>query len=428
MRVVCRWGPWVLLVVVVTVVAALVSTPRSGEPLSPRNNGPDGAQALAEVLRQEGVEVELVSGTAALDPALLGPGTTVLLPHTRYLGPESGPRLLADLTDLDQLVVLTEGVTEDVGGALGLDVEASPGSGIPVAPDCSAPFVREGEEITGWDTLLSAGSQERPETTACFPPGAGHNLGGAREGAVLTLSATTDRPRTVVAGIGPTWTNAGITEGANAALALRLLGGSERLVWVQPQPSDLGQEGAGSLWEVLPRNLTAALWVVAGGVLALALWQGRRLGAVVTEPLPALVRSTETTLSRGRLYHQAHDHGHAARAVQAGARRRLAPLLGLPTSAPPEHLVDVVSRVSGRAPEQTRRLLLDPTAVGDDAGLVTLVRDVQALEDQVRHPAAPAPPTPPVGVDPTDYPDREGASAPAAQTPLPGTRPGERTP
>ncbi|PZU47337.1 MAG: hypothetical protein DI571_04450, partial [Arsenicicoccus sp.] len=100
-----------LLVVVVTVVAALVSTPRSGEPLSPRNNGPDGAQALAEVLRQEGVEVELVSGTAALDPALLGPGTTVLLPHTRYLGPESGPRLLADLTDLDQLVVLTEGVT-----------------------------------------------------------------------------------------------------------------------------------------------------------------------------------------------------------------------------------------------------------------------------------------------------------------------------
>ncbi len=415
MRVLRRWAPWVLLVVVVTVVAALLSTPRSGEPLSPVNNGPDGAQALAEVLRDEGVDVELVAGTGGLDPETLGPGTTVLLPHTRYLGPQAGADLVTSLSAVDQLVVLADG-TGQVGPSLGLDVEESWGSGIPVGADCTVPFAREGDELAGWDVLLAAGSQERAATTACFPPGAGHNLGGAREGAVLVLEPSEDRPRTVLAGIGPTWTNARVTDEANAAVALRLLGGSDRLVWVQPQPSDLGLEAAGSLWDVLPRNLTPALWVVAGGLLALALWQGRRLGPVVTEPLPAVVRSTETTLSRARLYQQAHDSRHAARAVQAGARRRLAPLLGLSTTTGPDRLVEVVSRVSGRSTEQVRPLLLDPGTATDDAGLVTLVRELHALEDELRRPGRPGP------SGTTDYPDPGGSPEQR-----PGTSDAERT-
>ncbi|WP_298890483.1 DUF4350 domain-containing protein [uncultured Serinicoccus sp.] len=419
MRAVRRWAPWVLLVLVAAVLAALLSTPRSGEPLSPVNNGPDGAQALAEVLRQEGVDVEIVAGTTGLDPPSLGPGTTVLLPHTRYLGPETGPDLVAGLADLDQLVVLADG-TGGVGASLGLDVEESWGAGIPVAADCSVPWAREGDQLVGWDVLLAAGSQDRPATTACFPPGEGHNLGGAREGAVLVLEQDGSRPRTVVAGIGPTWTNARITEGANAAVALRLLGGSDRLVWVQPQPSDLGLEAAGSLWDVLPSTLTPALWVVGGGVLALALWRGRRLGAVVTEPLPAVVRSTETTVSRARLYHQAHDSRHAARAVQSGARRRLAPLLGLPTTTGADRLAEVVSRVSGRPLDQVRHLLLEPGAAGDDAGLLVLVREIHALEDELRRRDRP------VATDPTDYPDH-GGSAPAAQRPGTSDSTAERT-
>ena len=418
MRALRRYAPWALLALAAVVVAAMLTTPRSGELLHPMNPGPDGAQALHEVLVSQGVEVEIVDGTSELDPADLGPGTSMLLPHTAYLGPESGPDLLAELATagLDRLVVLTDDPGRDVGAALGLDIDTSSGSGISVAADCSHPLVREGDRVVGWDVLFSAGGEDRAGTTACYPPGAGHNAGGAREGALLVLEAQPDRPVTVLAGTGPAWTNAQITEEANAALALRALGASDRLLWVLPQPGDAGLDAASSLWDVLPRNLTAALWVVAGGVLALALWQGRRLGAVVTEPLPAVVRATETTLSRGRLYHQAHDRDHAARAVQAGARRRIAPVLGLPTGAGPDALVRAVSGATDTDDARARRLLVDPPALPDDASLVRLVREIHDLEAQVRRPttraaapavSGPATPEPAPGGAPAPRPTRE---------------------
>ncbi|ANS80504.1 Putative secreted protein [Serinicoccus hydrothermalis] len=413
MSAVRRYAPWAALALVAVVVAALLTTPRSGEPLHPSNPGPQGAQALYEVLRSQGVDVEVVNGTSEIDPADVGPGTSVLLAHTAYLGPESGPDLLADLAGLDRLVVLVDDPQRDVGAVLGLDLDASSGSGLAVSPDCTDPVVREGDRVVGWDVLLSAGGEDRARTTACYPPGAGHNAGGAREGALLVLEAEQDRPLTVVAGVGPTWTNAQITEEANAALALRTLGASDRLLWVVPQPGDAGLDAASSLWDVLPRNLTAAIWVVAGGVLALALWQGRRLGAVVTEPLPAVVRATETTLSRGRLYHQAHDRQHAARTVQAGARRRLARVLGVPTgTGDPAALVAAVSGASHGDDAQVRRLLVDSDALPDDDSLVHLVREIHDLEEQVRHPVDRSVPT----------------TGPAGgPTPVPRTTP-ERTP
>src|SRR5699024_10821423 len=61
-----RFAPWLLLLLATAVLAALLATPRSGEPFGPTNPGPDGAQALARVLGAQGVDVELVPGSARL--------------------------------------------------------------------------------------------------------------------------------------------------------------------------------------------------------------------------------------------------------------------------------------------------------------------------------------------------------------------------
>lgn len=421
MRRVRRFAPWVLLLVATVLVAALLSTPQADEPLHPRNNGPGGAQAVAQVLQQQGVEVQLVTGSADLDPGDVTDQTTVLLPHTDYLGPESGPELVASLTGADRLVVLVPSAQTRVGEALGLDVSAAWGSGIPVVPDCDDPFVREGDRLSGWDVLLSADGAERTDVTACYPPGAGHNLGGGREGALLTFPAAQDRPETVLVGAATSWTNARVTEEANAALALRLLGGGDRLVWVLPQPGDAGLDAAGSLWDVLPRNLTAAVVLLTGAVLALALWQGRRLGPVVVEPLPAVVRASETTSSRGRLYRQAADREHALRAVQAGARRRTAPRLGLPRSIDPEALADAVATATGRTGAEVRTVLVDPGHLPDDAALVHRVRQVRALEEQLSGSARPSTTDPsttdPSTTDPSTTEPGTSKPAPTERTP-----------
>lgn len=378
-----RWAPWVVLVLATAVLAALLAAPGSDEPLDPVNNGIDGGQALARVLAEQGVDVDVVQGSTALEDDPPGAGTTVLLPHTSYLGPESGPRWLAGLADADRVVVLVPSPAQLPGEALGLELDVTWAGGAGLAADCQSPSVRDGDLLSTSDVLLSAGGADRSSVTACYPPGPGHNAGGAREGALLTWPATQDRPETVVAGLTTAWTNSRITEEANAALALRLLGGSDRLVWVVPQPADAQLDAAASLWDVLPRYLTAWVWLLGGAVVALALWQGRRLGPVVTEPLPAVVQAAETTRSRGRLYRQAKDRPHALAAVQAGARRRLAPRLGLPRTTAVEPLVQAVADATGRPADEVQQLLANPD-VGDDQALVRRVRDVRALEEQVQ--------------------------------------------
>src|SRR5690349_18040512 len=63
--------------------------------LEPQNPGPDGAQALAQVLEQQGVEVDIVRSADALDHAGVGAETTVLVTGTEQLAPSTIRRLRA---------------------------------------------------------------------------------------------------------------------------------------------------------------------------------------------------------------------------------------------------------------------------------------------------------------------------------------------
>jgi hypothetical protein len=266
------------------------------------------------------------------------------------------------------------------GGTLGLDLDVTWGSGQPLAPACEDPRVREGDTLSAWDVLLQADGADRAAVGACYPPTPGHNAGGARDAAMLTFPATTTRAETTVVGFGRALTNAEITDDAHAALALRLLGQSPRLLWVVPRPVDAGLDASVGLWDVLPRNLTASVVLLGAAVLALAVWRGRRLGPVVVEPLPAVVPAAETTRSRGRLYRQARARSHALAALQAGARRRLAPRLGLARRTDPQALARAVAAATGRPVPETTRLLTDPTAP-DDRALVTTARELRSLEE-----------------------------------------------
>ena len=134
----------------------------------------------------------------------------------------------------------------------------------------------------------------------------------------------------------------------NAAVALRLLGQHERLVWYVPDFADLDSAEAVSLATLLPDWLRPGLWLAALAMVAVLLWRGRRLGPLATEPLPVVVKAIETTRSRGRLYRKADDRAHAAAALRDGRAAPLAEHLRLPAGAAPETLVRDVARHVGR--------------------------------------------------------------------------------
>ncbi|AYD90232.1 hypothetical protein D5R93_09875 [Actinomyces lilanjuaniae] len=117
--------------------------------------------------------------------------------------------------------------------------------------------------------------------------------------------------------------------------------------------------------------------------MVLALVRGRRLGAIVTEDLPVVVSSTETTLARGRLYRRAADRQRSAAALRAGTARRLGRTLQVPPEAGREHLLDALEGLAGVDRRQADMLLYGPVPP-DDKALASLAIRLDHLESEVR--------------------------------------------
>ena len=184
-------------------------------------------------------------------------------------------------------------------------------------------------------------------------------------------------------------TNDQVLRADNAAVALRLLGQRDRLVWYVPDAADLVGDDGVTLSTLLPRWIFPGLWVLGAAVVALLLWRVRRLGPLVTEPLPVTVKAIETAHSRGRLYRKSGDRAHAARALRRAARATVAERLHLPGTATADQvaLVRDVSRHLGRPLEQVHALLADDGPIPQtDPDLIALANDLAALQREVRRP------------------------------------------
>jgi hypothetical protein len=117
-------------------------------------------------------------------------------------------------------------------------------------------------------------------------------------------------------------------------------------------------------------------------------WRARRLGRVVTEPLPVTVRAAEAVEGRARLYRRARARGHAADVLREATRARIAGLVGntAATSASGTAravLVTAVAARTGRPAVQVDELLYGPAPV-DDSAMIELARALDACEAEVR--------------------------------------------
>ena len=345
----------VLALLVVSVLAR--DDARFDGPLDPRNPGRDGAQAVAEVLARHGVEVDLARGQDALLDQRVDGATTVVVTNPTDLGRSTFARLRRHVGASGRLVLA--GDAAPVGALLRL--RPTPG------PD--------GARDAGCDDGPVAGLAVRTEDgtglagTGCFASGAGALL--VRRNGVLALTAA------------DTLSNDHVLEADNAAVALRLLGQRDRLVWYVADSSDTAVGDGVRLGPLLPDWLLPALSLLAAAVVALVLWRGRRLGPLVTEPIPVVVRAVESTRSRGQIYRRTRDRQHAGRILAEATRRRLEQSLRLPPGSTPETLVAAVAARTGRDPRAVHQLLADPV-VDTDTRLVDLGRRLIELEDEVR--------------------------------------------
>jgi hypothetical protein len=353
------------LVLAVAVVLLLGDAgARRGVALDPDNPDPDGARAVARVLAGHGVDVTVVRGADALEDTEVA-GATVLVTSTELLG-ESTIARLVEHTDGARLVLAEPG--PGTTAALGIDsLPYQVTLDGPRQADCPDPAYA-GLSVQVDDAV------EYPLRGGCFR---------GEHGALLAEP----RADLVLLGAGELLSNDQVLRADDAAVALRLLGERDRLVWYVPSLEDLVADDGVSLATLLPRWLRPALWVLALATLALLGWRARRLGPLATEPLPVVVKAIETTRSRGRLYRRAGDRGHAADALRSAARVHAADRLGLGARVDAATLVDDVARHTGRAREEIE-WLLGPSAPPPttDHDLIALADRLAELDREVRRP------------------------------------------
>ncbi len=367
MRWLARHRLWVL-VVTAAVVAVAVSAWMGrhdrtyGAALDPGNPDGDGAQAVARVLDDQGIDVEVVRSADELDAAAADASTTIVVTSAGNLGRSTTSRLLQHQGDAD-LVVVAPG--PELLGQLGIGAfPVTTHPDVPVAAGCTA-----------YDGLaVRVDTAQAYRTEGCFRGTDGVLLAQPRAG--LTLL-----------GAPAVLGNDQVLESDNAAVALRLLGERRRLVWYVPSLADLGGADSVSVRSLLPDWIVPGLWLLVVTGAALVAWRGRRLGPLASEPLPVSVKAVETTRNLGRLYRRAGDRQHAAETLRSAARARLAERLRLPHGVPAARLVDDVAARTGRPPGEIDALI-GPTAYppGDDRELAGLAQRLIELDREVSHP------------------------------------------
>ncbi|MDF2508483.1 MAG: hypothetical protein K0Q52_2342 [Microbacterium sp.] len=358
------WAVIVALVLIAAFVAIRVSATPPGEhgALDPEGRDDTGALALAEILRDQGVEVDVrrsrVEARAAVDER-----TTLVM---------SNPYTLTDgaletlIEPADRVVFLSTSThllnTLRIG-------ENAPGTRSAVDAACDVPEFADVGTIRADRLFAPAGDVE-----GCF--------GDAESAAVLVDDRSGDR-HVVVEGTR-LFSNAYLAENGNAALALALLGQTERVVWYVPSFGDSDIEGKSidTLGSLTPVWVTPAILLLLLAGVAAAIWRGQRFGPLVAETLPVTVRASETMHGRARLTARAADAAHAAEALRDGAQRRLARRLGLAVHSGAEEVADAASDRL-RIPRGSLQTLLAGPLPTDDAALVDLARRLDELEAAV---------------------------------------------
>ncbi len=367
-----RRGALLGLLLLLALIVLAVTAPRVTGHLDPAAVDPNGSRAVAQVLGDLGVEVLDVRTTA--DAAASAQAATLLitdstLPTDSMLGQvlDAGPRRIV-------LVGPLPGMPAFDRFAAGIEVGSVDGDD-PVGPNCQLPEARR----AGPATLPGIRYDARAWSAtgqACYD--------GPDSAAVVVLPAGPARPEVVLLGSDHLLTNDGFAEQGNASLALGLLGSRDRLVWWRPIASDpaLADQGGAGLGELLPSWVLPVIVQLGIAWLVTIGWRARRLGRLVVEPLPVVIRAGETTAGHGRLLASRHARDEAALHLRARASEQVRARLGLPTGASPERVAAAAAQRSGRAPDDVRSLLYGPEPT-TDAQLVALNHELAELITQM---------------------------------------------
>jgi hypothetical protein len=385
-----RWRQWriplalIALIVLGGVASALISRLMLAPStyLDPASNAPDGSRALSDILGERGftvVRTESAAGALAAlarEPESAGSGrvlATLVITSPSLLTSEQRIRLRQAGADLF-LVRPGPAALTALAPAVVAEHASADGDGRLLMPRCDLP----GARLAGSANVGGYGYRAPASAAGCYPVNSSPSM---------VRYATAQRTVTIL-GSGAPLTNIELVANGNAALMLNLLSGHSRIVWLVPEqhrppaasgPAQPGRPG--------PALIPWAAWLIviqlAIATALVAAWRARRLGPLITERLPVVVRASETVEGHGRLYQSRRARGRAAAALRRALLNRVVPVLGLVPAAPEDAVTAALATRSRLAKQEITRIVYGPAPI-TDAELVSLARSLDQLEKEVR--------------------------------------------
>ncbi|EUA86742.1 hypothetical protein I551_6863 [Mycobacterium ulcerans str. Harvey] len=242
--------------------------------MDPESTSGSGARALVTLLREGGVEVVVANTVAGVENAARA-DTLLLVAQTQYLANNA---LLNRLSRVPGDLLLVE-PTARTRRVLTPKLRVGAAETLAIRPDCP---LREADRAGTVRFGPSDAYRGKGELAmiSCY--------GGA-------LVRYQDIGRTVtVVGSNHFMTNDGLLEQGNAALAMNLAGARPRLIWYAPHLVEGETSSPSSLSDLIPANVSWIVWQLWLAVILVALWKGRRMGPLVAEEMPVVVRASET--------------------------------------------------------------------------------------------------------------------------------------
>jgi hypothetical protein len=357
-----RWVALTLVVLaVIAGIGAYLTAPRPGGEMDPAATSPEGAHALVTLLRDNGVAVVVADNIAEVEQAA-SPDTLVLVAQSQYLTDTALDRLAKAPGDF--LLVEPKARTR---AALVPGLRVSSASTFDSDPNCALREANKAGAVRFGPSKTYAATADR-QMTSCYDGVLVRYRDGARN---ITVVGSADF-----------MTNGGLLQAGNAALAMNLASARPRLVWYTPHHIDGETSSPTSVFDLIPESVTWVCWQLVVVVLLVALWKGRRLGPLVAEQLPVVVRASETVEGRGRLYRSRRARDRAADALRTATLQRLLPRLGLSAGASASAVVtSVAERSAADAQFISYHLYGPPPATDND--LLQLARALDEIERQV---------------------------------------------
>jgi hypothetical protein len=357
-------------VLAAAVVMVLLQPSQAGY-LDPRGTDASGGHALSDLMTNRG---QLVVRTD-LPPGAGSAGALELVTSPDRLTASQ----LAQAASFTGDVLLVDPSPDSLRAIAPAVAITGPSSAAVAQPACTSGYAAPagssalgtdaglaGDAYLGGGVLLASG----PQAQLCYQEDGGYSLARYADGG-----------RTItVLGSGEPLTNQYLAQDGDAALALNLVAADGTVYWVTPSGTALAPPGTASGQQSVKSLVPLAVYLIviqlAVAVVLAAAWRARRLGPLVAERLPVVVRASETVEGHARLYQARRARDRAAAELRAAAASRIARRTGGPVTP------ETIAARTGQAPGEVADLLHGPPPATDQA-LVTLAADLDTLERKI---------------------------------------------